>query len=54
MYFQCECLHCKSDRYFLYLQVILLPLTHTRTQSDDADNADRMYDLIGVVVHCGR
>ena len=27
---------------------------HTCTQSDDAENADRMYDLVGVVVHCGR
>ena len=23
-------------------------------QSDDADFADRMYDLVSVVVHCGR
>ena len=37
---------------FLCQQVTLLSLTPA--QSDDAENADRMYDLIGVVVHCGR
>ena len=35
------------------------PLSHSvppppPPQSDDASNADRMYDLTAVVVHCGR
>lgn len=28
--------------------------SHSFMQSDDADFADRMYDLVSVVVHCGR
>ena len=44
------CLHW----WFCVTDNTLLPLIHTCTQSDYAENADRMYDLIGVVVHCGR